>query len=100
MLLLPILTASISVSIYLSVVFPSQDVPAERIVSFLDAACKERIEPFIDKSYKELADYVGAYEQKMLRSERTSLTRASGLLRSDTSSTSGTARVSAMRNLN
>ena len=42
-----------------------KDVPAERIVSFLDAACKERIEPFIDKSYKELADYVGAYEQKM-----------------------------------
>ncbi|ADO97171.1 DNA polymerase [Synechococcus phage S-SM1] len=46
-------------------VFPSQDVPTERIVSFIDAACKERIEPFIDKSYKELADYVGAYEQKM-----------------------------------
>ena len=46
-------------------VFPSQDVPPERIVGFLDSACKERIEPFIDKSYKELADYVGAYEQKM-----------------------------------
>ena len=46
-------------------VFDVQDVPAERIVNFLDAACKDRIEPFIDKSYKELADYVGAYEQKM-----------------------------------
>jgi len=46
-------------------VFDARDVPAERIVSFLDAACKERIEPFIDKSYQELADYVGAYEQKM-----------------------------------
>ena len=55
----------ICLDLLVSSVFPSQDVPAERIVHFLDAACKERIEPFIDKSYKELADYVGAYEQKM-----------------------------------
>jgi DNA polymerase elongation subunit (family B) len=46
-------------------VFDGKDVPAEKVVDFLDAACKDRIEPFIDKSYKELADYVGAYEQKM-----------------------------------
>ena len=46
-------------------VFDVQSVSAERVVDFLDAACKDRIEPFIDKSYKELADYVGAYEQKM-----------------------------------
>ena len=46
-------------------VFNDKDVPAERIVDFIDAACKDRIEPFIDKSYQELADYVGAYEQKM-----------------------------------
>ena len=46
-------------------VFDVQDVPAERIVNFLNAACKDRIEPFIEKSYQELADYVGAYEQKM-----------------------------------
>ena len=46
-------------------VFNNPDISTERIVSFIDAACKERIEPFIDRSYKELADYVGAYEQKM-----------------------------------
>ena len=46
-------------------VFDVQSVSAERVVDFLDAACKDRIEPFIDRSYKELADYVGAYEQKM-----------------------------------
>ena len=46
-------------------VFDGKDVSKERIVNFLDDACKKRIEPFIDKSYKELADYVGAYEQKM-----------------------------------
>ena len=46
-------------------VFDVQSVSAERVVDFLDAAAKDRIEPFIDRSYKELADYVGAYEQKM-----------------------------------
>ena len=46
-------------------VFPSCDVPQERIVKFIDTACKERLEPFIEKSYQELASYVGAYEQKM-----------------------------------
>ena len=46
-------------------VFDVQSVSAERVVDFLDAACKDRIEPYIEKSYKELADYVGAYEQKM-----------------------------------
>jgi hypothetical protein len=34
-------------------------------VEFLDTVAKEKIEPFIDKSYQELADYVNAYEQKM-----------------------------------
>jgi DNA polymerase elongation subunit (family B) len=35
------------------------------IVDFLDKVCKEKIEPFINKSYKKLADYMNAYEQKM-----------------------------------
>ena len=36
-----------------------------KIVNFLDRVAKEKIEPFIDKSYQDLADYVNAYEQKM-----------------------------------
>ena len=35
------------------------------IVSILDKICQDKLEPFIDKSYQELADYVSAYEQKM-----------------------------------
>ena len=46
-------------------VFDVQNVPKERIVSFLDSACKNKIEPFIEKAYQELADYVNAYDQKM-----------------------------------
>ena len=36
-----------------------------KIVDFLDKVATDKIEPFIDKSYQELADYVNAYEQKM-----------------------------------
>ena len=35
------------------------------IVSLLDKICQEKLEPFIEKSYQELASYVSAYEQKM-----------------------------------
>jgi hypothetical protein len=31
----------------------------------MDKICEEKIQPYIDKSYKELADYVHAYDQKM-----------------------------------
>ena len=35
------------------------------IVGILDKICQEKLEPFIERSYEELADYVSAYEQKM-----------------------------------
>ena len=35
------------------------------IVSILDKICQEKLEPFIESSYQELANYVSAYEQKM-----------------------------------
>ena len=34
-------------------------------VDFLDIVAKEKIEPYIDKSYQELANYTNAYAQKM-----------------------------------
>ena len=46
-------------------VFDVQNVSKERIVNFLDDACKNKIEPFIEKAYQELANYVNAYDQKM-----------------------------------
>jgi DNA polymerase elongation subunit (family B) len=52
-------------------VFATQDVPKERVVNFLDAACKDRIEPFITRAYQELADYVHAYDQKMFMKRET-----------------------------
>jgi DNA polymerase elongation subunit (family B) len=35
------------------------------VVSLLDKICQEKLEPFIESSYQELANYVSAYEQKM-----------------------------------
>ena len=37
-----------------------------KIVDFLDKACEREIEPFIEKSYGELAEYMNAYQQKMV----------------------------------
>jgi DNA polymerase elongation subunit (family B) len=35
------------------------------IVNILDKICQDKLEPFIESSYQELADYVSAYDQKM-----------------------------------
>jgi DNA polymerase elongation subunit (family B) len=35
------------------------------MVSILDKICEDKLEPFIEQSYQDLADYVSAYEQKM-----------------------------------
>lgn len=38
---------------------------AAEVIQFMDRACESAIQPFIDKSYRNLAQYVNAYEQKM-----------------------------------
>jgi len=50
------------INFYLNDLLGADDM---KIVEFLDTACKKRIEPFIDKSYQELADSMNAYAQKM-----------------------------------
>lgn len=37
----------------------------QKCVRFLDRIAQEKIEPYIDKMYQNLADYMNAYEQKM-----------------------------------
>ena len=63
--------ASDTDSIYLNMgplvekVYGDKDVEKVKIVDTLDKFCQAKIEPFIDKSYHQLADYVNAYQQKM-----------------------------------
>lgn len=38
---------------------------AQQVIKFMDNVCDKKIQPFIDQSYQELADYVNAYQQKM-----------------------------------
>lgn len=45
--------------------FVSESEYKETVVQFLDNAARDKIEPFIDKSYQDLADLMNAYAQKM-----------------------------------
>jgi DNA polymerase elongation subunit (family B) len=47
-------------------IFKGRDKTNESIVSFLDNICSEQLEKYIESSYQELADYVNAYDQKMV----------------------------------
>lgn len=63
--------ASDTDSIYLNLaslvdtVFQSGSEDHAKVISFMDKVCEDKIQPYIDKSYQELADYVHAYQQKM-----------------------------------
>ena len=46
--------------------FGNKSSDKTRIVELLDKVCKDKLEPFIDASYQELATYVAAYDQKMI----------------------------------
>ena len=45
--------------------FANQSGDKAKIVGILDKICEDKLEPFIEQSYQDLADYVSAYEQKM-----------------------------------
>ena len=38
----------------------------QKVISLMDKICEEKLQPFIDESYDELANYVHAYAQKMV----------------------------------
>ena len=64
--------ASDTDSIYLHVgdlveaVYKGREKTTEGIVGFLNKVCEVELEPYIESSYQELADYVNAYDQKMI----------------------------------
>jgi DNA polymerase elongation subunit (family B) len=43
----------------------SKKTDVNQLISFMDRVCEDKIQPYIDKSYQELATYVHAYDQKM-----------------------------------
>lgn len=65
--------ASDTDSIYLSldrlvsktIVEQKPHADTKQIIAFMDKVCEDRIQPFIDKAYADLAEYINAYEQKM-----------------------------------
>jgi DNA polymerase elongation subunit (family B) len=47
-------------------VYKGREKTDEKVVNFLDKVCKMEFEPFIESCYQELAEYVNAYDQKMI----------------------------------
>jgi hypothetical protein len=37
----------------------------KKVVKFMNKVCDDKVQPFIDSSYQELADYVNAFQQRM-----------------------------------
>jgi len=66
--------ASDTDSIYLSldrlvdktIVAENPSATTSDIIAFMDKVCESKVQPFIDKSYSELARYVNAFQQKMM----------------------------------
>ena len=66
--------ASDTDSIYLSldelvgrtIIEKNPNIGTREIIQFLDKVCENKIQPFIDRSYSELAKYTNAYRQKMM----------------------------------
>jgi len=66
--------ASDTDSIYLSldrlvnktIIEQDVSVSTEDVITFMDRICENKIQPFIDNSYSELARYTHAYQQKMM----------------------------------
>jgi len=69
--------ASDTDSIYLNLgplvetVFAKREKSSASIVGFLDKVCEVELEKYIQNSYKELATFVNAYEQKMFMKRET-----------------------------
>jgi len=40
-------------------------MPTQKVIEFMDRVCEDKLQPFIDRSYEELANYVNAFDQKM-----------------------------------
>lgn len=45
--------------------FLKSDTDPNKVIEFMDRVCEDKIQPFIDRSYQELSEYVHAYAQKM-----------------------------------
>ena len=45
--------------------FANKSSDKAKVVELLDMVCRDKLEPYIDKCYTDLASYVSAYDQKM-----------------------------------
>ena len=48
-----------------TIIEQNTNATTKQIIAFMDKVCENKIQPFIDSAYDELAEYINAYEQKM-----------------------------------
>jgi len=51
---------------FISKVYEGKDINSQKAIEIMDRFCEDKIQPFIDRSYSDLAQYVNAYSQKMV----------------------------------
>ena len=51
---------------FVDAVFKGREKTTDEVVNFLDKVCELELEKYIESSYQELADYLNAYENKMV----------------------------------
>jgi len=50
---------------FINTIFDGKKIDTIKAIQIMDKFCEEKLQPFIDNSYKELAEYLNVYEQKM-----------------------------------
>jgi len=50
---------------FISKIYEGKQIDNTKAIEIMDKFCEEKIQPFIDKSYSDLAQYINAYGQKM-----------------------------------
>jgi DNA polymerase elongation subunit (family B) len=70
------------------------------VVGIIDKICQDKLEPFIEKSYQDLATYVNAYDQKMQMKRENIADRGIWTAKKRYILMFGIVRVSGMRNRN
>lgn len=58
-------TDSVYVTLESLVESTQKDKTTEELIQFMDLFCSKVLAPYIERSYQELADYLGSYQQKM-----------------------------------
>ena len=56
----------LNLELFITKVFGEKEFAKQKAIEVMDKFCEDKLQPFIDQSYGELANYLNAYSQKMV----------------------------------